>query len=191
MNEIWKKCGESTLCFYEISNKGQIKSIPKIKQHPRILKPWVTNTGYLMINICNEKILVHRLVCKTFLGDSNLHVDHINRIKTDNRLENLRYCSRNENNKNTIRFRTDILIEDSKEREKIFQKEYREKNRDKINEYARLNYDKTKKREYGEKNKEKIKKRKTEKFTCECGSIIQRGDKAKHIKTKKHIKSIN
>lgn len=191
--EIWKSCGNSLLCNYEVSSFGRIKSIPKIKQSPRILKPYTNNSGYLMIHILGQRILIHRLVCKTFLGDSKLHVDHINRIKTDNKLSNLRYCTRSENNKNTKRYKYHILSEDKTEREKLIREEYRILNKEKIKknheEYRILNREKLTKlrKEYSILNKDKIKKKKQEKITCECGSIIQKGDLAKHKRTKKHL----
>lgn len=40
---------------------------------------------------------IHRIVSVNFLGDSKLDVDHINGIKTDNRVENLRYLSHRQN----------------------------------------------------------------------------------------------
>jgi len=38
-----------------------------------------------------------------FAGESEQHIDHINRIKTDNRFENLRYVTRCENQWNINR----------------------------------------------------------------------------------------
>jgi hypothetical protein len=55
------------------------------------------NNGYLLVKLVKDKIgktfRVHRLVALTFLGESDLYVDHINHIKSDNRLENLRYVT--------------------------------------------------------------------------------------------------
>jgi len=58
-------------------------------------------------------------------------------------------------------------------------KNYREENKDSLKE---------EKKKYYQKNKEKIFNYKKQKITCECGSIICKGDLSKHIKTKKHQK---
>ena len=49
------------------------------------------------------------------------------------------------------------------------------------------------KKEYYKKNKEKIieNKKNGEKITCECGSIFRKCDKSQHLKTKKHLKSLD
>ena len=69
-------------------------------------------------------------------------------------------------------------------KEKICKKtnEYYWNNKEKHNELTRKNY---------EKNKEKISERQKEKITCECGEIICRGSKSKHIKSFKHISFFN
>lgn len=53
--------------------------------------------GYNLIGYDNKKIRRHRIIGVCFLGldlnDKNQTIDHINRIKTDNRVENLRICT--------------------------------------------------------------------------------------------------
>lgn len=61
-------------------------------------------------------------------------------------------------------------------------KAYREEHRDEIKEN---------KKNFYQENKEEIEKQKKQKINCECGSIINKGDKAKHIKTKKHNNYLN
>lgn len=60
-------------------------------------KPYLIN-GYPCISIDNKHVKVHHLV----MGKprKGLEVDHINRDKMDNRRENLRFVSRQENNLN-------------------------------------------------------------------------------------------
>ena len=41
-------------------------------------------------------------------------------------------------------------------------------------------------KEYFQKNKERLQELACERITCECGSVIRRGDKARHRRTKKH-----
>ena len=49
----------------------------------------------------NQKFYIHKLVAKTFIKNNDKkYVDHINRIRNDNRLENLRWVTCSENNKN-------------------------------------------------------------------------------------------
>lgn len=62
-----------------------------------------TSNGYIEFNTRrNYNIvycLVHRLVYETFVGKipEGLQIDHINNVRTDNRLENLQLLSRLEN----------------------------------------------------------------------------------------------
>jgi hypothetical protein len=53
--------------------------------------------GYIRLHIGEKHYQAHRLIMMAFVGESDQAVDHINRIKTDNRFENLRYCTDSEN----------------------------------------------------------------------------------------------
>lgn len=80
--------------FYRASRMGNVKA-GEVK-----LKP--DAHGYLKIQIRGKKIPLHRLAFLLTTGVwPNKDVDHINGVRTDNRWENLRLCSKSENNKNT------------------------------------------------------------------------------------------
>jgi len=63
------------------------------------LKPAVRE-GYLRIGLCKnnkmKRFTIHRLLALYFIPNPNnyLEVDHINKIRHDNRLENLRWANR-------------------------------------------------------------------------------------------------
>jgi hypothetical protein len=61
------------------------------------------NTGYFSISINNKKHLSHRLAWIYIYGVEPLRIDHINGVKTDNRICNLRDCSVSDNAKNMKR----------------------------------------------------------------------------------------
>lgn len=72
-------------------------------------------------------------------------------------------------------------------------KEYQEKNKEKIKAYLKEYNIKNnerltqQKREYWVKTKDTRNKARSERIECECGSVIRIGDKAKHSKIKKHL----
>lgn len=57
--------------------------------------------GYLLIRVCSRRYLAHRLAWLYMHGSwPKDQIDHINRIRTDNRIANLRDVTRKQNNQN-------------------------------------------------------------------------------------------
>ena len=103
MEEVWKTI--DGFPDYEVSNYGRVKSNKYGKS--RILKFGHNRAGYVACMLDDRKFYrVHRLVAKAFIPpiDGKNEVDHINRIKDDNRVVNLRWVTRSQNciNKETI-----------------------------------------------------------------------------------------
>ena len=102
MQEEWRKWPKDEK--YQVSNLGQIKG-----KTGRILKQQIIDArgGYVYVNIdkpgtTNQRTraTVHRMVMETFNpveNSDNLVIDHINGIRTDNSLENLRWVTSAEN----------------------------------------------------------------------------------------------
>ena len=90
---------------YTINEKGEIYN----KKKKIIMKQRLETTGYLRMALVRDdgirkKMSVHRLLYQAFkLKTGEImpeQIDHINNIKTDNSLENLRGCTNQENNRN-------------------------------------------------------------------------------------------
>lgn len=61
----------------------------------------INNKGYRMIKINRKTVLAHRLAWFLTNGKwPTKHIDHINGVKTDNRIDNLRECTHPENMQN-------------------------------------------------------------------------------------------
>ena len=85
---------------YWISEEGLI-----ISPWGKIIQPFTEQAGYERVMIGRKKQSVSRLIAKYFIPNpDNLPiVDHINRIRNDNRIENLQWVTRKQNCLNRIR----------------------------------------------------------------------------------------
>jgi hypothetical protein len=92
-------------------------------------------------------------------------------------------------NRESILEKKRIYCQSHKEQIAEKDKNYREKNKEQIAERNKKYYQKNKEK-IAEKDKERYEKKKeirSQKFICECGSEIRRGEKSAHSKTKKHL----
>lgn len=89
---------------YKVDIEGRVLNV----KTGRILKPALDAMGYYHVilynNVGRKTKKIHQLVASCFLNkpSGNVVIDHINGIKTDNRIDNLRYVSSSINNRNKL-----------------------------------------------------------------------------------------
>lgn len=89
---------------YQVSNLGNVKSLNFHRKNKEcLLTPKIDKDGYLEIalykNGKSKYYRIHRLVAIAFISnnENKKEVNHINGIKSDNRVDNLEWCTSSEN----------------------------------------------------------------------------------------------
>ena len=103
--------------LYQVSNQGRVRSLDREVKHSKggykiergkILKGIISGGGYIAVTLNKDGVpnqfKVHRLVAETFIPNTENKrcVDHIDTDKTNNKVENLRWVTDEENNNNEL-----------------------------------------------------------------------------------------
>ncbi len=98
IEEQWKDIPGFT--GYEASTLGRVRN----KGNGYVKKPNICNGGYARIVILGKSNYIHRLIALTFIPnpENKRTVNHINKIRDDNRLINLEWATHKEQNKGRI-----------------------------------------------------------------------------------------
>lgn len=121
--EIWKDI-PGFEGFYKVSTLGRIQSAKRPSTKGKILKQGITTKGYNKVTLCTNGVTLsretHRFVGLTFIPnpENKPCINHINGIKTDNSVENLEWCTQQENVQHA--FRTGLMSFKNREPVKNF-----------------------------------------------------------------------
>lgn len=111
MAETWRPIPEWE-GYYEVSDHGMIRSVDRVvpragtsgqRVRGRVMKLWANDAGYLYVmgrkRGKSKRIWVHRSVLEAFVGSrpEGLVCMHLNNDPADNRMENLRWGTQQEN----------------------------------------------------------------------------------------------
>lgn len=99
--------------YYEVSNNGRVRTVGRISSYgrpvrERVLKPDLSGI-YPQVKLARDgrgrTSRIHALVAEAFIGPrpAGMEVCHTNGNHADNRLENLRYDTHSENQRDTVR----------------------------------------------------------------------------------------
>lgn len=111
MEEIWKDITEYKE-LYQVSNLGQIRSIPRLKTLGGILKPILDTGGHLQVGLYKDgkqkRLSIHRLILEAFIGPCPLGMEcrHLDGNPINNKLNNLQWGTKSENQQDSIRHGT-------------------------------------------------------------------------------------
>lgn len=72
------------------------------KRNARMMAGRQIPNGYYYTSVAGVRYANHRLVFKLATGTEPLEIDHINRSRSDNRIANLRSCTRSQNQGNRV-----------------------------------------------------------------------------------------
>jgi hypothetical protein len=102
--EVWKDI-EGYEGLYQVSNIGRVKSLKG--EIEKMISISIKETGYHRVTLIKDSVCkrkyVHVLVAEAFIGKSDLEVNHINGIKSDNRVENLEWVTKSDNIKHAYK----------------------------------------------------------------------------------------
>jgi hypothetical protein len=121
MGEQWKDIAGYD-GFYQVSNKGRVRSVDRIvtqqgrgkefngQRKGRILKQRAQNGGYMLVWLSKQDkkkkaSTVHRLVAQAFIENPNNYdfVNHKDGHKENNAVQNLEWCTKSQNTKHAYK----------------------------------------------------------------------------------------